>query len=186
MSIRKTVLTWLSLLALLALCPFANVSFAGGMSGGGGNVFPVRVPESYQDPEQVEDSIHSSRRMAVQTLQTLQSELAVAESADPILSAIFALPGDIVATSQRVKPHIEEDEPCYDRHGAPVDGSILSERAGRFCISAFTIAQKVHAEEIQAQAAALMIHEYSELVGASEEEAQHIQKAALNKLLSFQ
>lgn len=89
---------------------------------------------------------------------------------------------NIINAFKKVRIHVESEEPCYTLNGTPADGSIFSEKSNSVCISAKTIAEKVHIEEVPKQAAALSLHEYAEVIGLSEEDAVNLQKRALDEL----
>ena len=150
----------------------------GGISGGGGNVLPGKAPDSYQDPEVVEDQVRESRTLVFEYLSQQSDERSSA----------------ILEAARQVPLHIKDDSPCFDAAGNIVDGSVAGiaqperdfgfgpRRHGRVCISALNIARKVHASELRAQAAALLIHEYAELTGSNEDQAVMLQTEAFKSL----
>ena len=77
---------------------------------------------------------------------------------------------------------IQLDRPCYDQNGNVYDGSTYHQIKNSICISAYTIATKCIKEEISIQATALVLHEYSEVVGLSDEDAITLQKEVLSDL----
>lgn len=168
----------LGLLISLPAAADGRLSARGGMSGGGGNVLPGRTPEARMDPEDVEHRVKSARYAAIDYLVGFEQRYRDGTlSPEQALLAEKAFSGkkDLITVSQTVRPDIEEDSPCYDFEGKAVDGSIRAEKANRICISSHRIANKVHESEIVPQSAALMIHEYSEVMGFSEDEATALQ-----------
>ncbi|GIL17947.1 MAG: hypothetical protein FMNOHCHN_03599 [Ignavibacteriaceae bacterium] len=178
--------------ALVLLLSISQVALAdsgsrlmGGVSGGGGNVINPMPPERNLDPEVAEDIIENS----VAHVQTYLADLERTHRSPnsdtelkQLYKKIFDGPQSIHRVVQQVEPKVEETRPCYDAQAKPVDGSIYSRKRNTICISAYTLSQKVHEAEIQDQSIALMLHEYGELVGLSEDEAVLLQKKALEDL----
>jgi hypothetical protein len=100
-------------------------------------------------------------------------------SSHQAFAKLFAQPQSVFAVIEQVWPSVRDSRPCYDSAQNPVDGSVANFHEGTFCISAYSIAQKVHRKEIPAQSAALLMHEYSELVGLTESEAVSLQSHVL-------
>ncbi len=154
----------------------------GGVSGGGGNVMNPTPPEGYQDPEMVEDQVKSLVSVLRTYLLNKHNEFkkgTLSPEHNRLFGALFLPPQNVFSVMQSVVPHVDDDRPCFDSDRRPVDGSIFSHRPNRFCISSFSLARKVHFREIPAQATALMLHEYSEWMGLSEDQAQVLQAKAL-------
>jgi hypothetical protein len=70
-------------------------------------------------------------------------------------------------------------KPCLDGEGSPADGSIYATHAGAICLSPFTMAPKLNEYNMDAETLALLVHEFSHLMGANEAEAVKIQEQAL-------
>lgn len=70
-------------------------------------------------------------------------------------------------------------ESCYDQNGVAFDGSIFSNVKGGICISPFSMAPKLNEVNVWYETAALILHELTHLVGATEEEARSIQYDAI-------
>ncbi len=83
---------------------------------------------------------------------------------------------------EEIKLDIQLDQPCFDILGNVFDGSTFNQKKHSICISAFTIAQKCIKNEIPTLASALVMHEFSEVVGLSDEEAIALQKQVLSEL----
>lgn len=104
--------------------------------------------------------------------------LALAETFAPLFSG----QRNIIDQLQRVRLHVREEHPCYTRDGASFDGTSDFQGDGRICLSAHSISTKVDYSEVDLQSSALMVHEYSEIAGANDEQAIAIQIAVLKDL----
>lgn len=163
----------------------AHAHDKGGMSGGGGNVIAARPPDRYQDPQTIDSLIKQSRdhlRGYLETKEALfqTSRMSAAERA--LFAPLFSPENHVDTVINNVKLHIKDESPCYDMNRVPVDGSFVIGNKSRVCISSYNLAQKVHADDILMQASALLLHEYSEYMGATEVQAVEIQKQVLYDL----
>lgn len=157
----------------------------GGVSGGGGNVINPTPPDRILDGDSVEHVVKSSVAYTRIYFRNVRSQYLAGElpsNITPVFEKLFSDEARFQRVLAEVRPHIVEESPCYDRAMNPVDASIVTPTPGRFCVSAFSMARKVHVDEIPIQAAALMAHEYSEIVGLDENEAVTVQKRALEDL----
>ena len=157
----------------------------GGVSGGGGNVISATPPVAPTDSETAEELIKKSRQFVNLYLGQKSEKFQANQMNDQehiLYSKIFAGPKNILNAVEKISPDIEDDGPCYDYENKPVDASIANRPKNKFCISAHSISQKVDHQEIPIQSAALMIHEYSEIVGTTEEEAVTLQTQAIEEL----
>lgn len=158
----------------------------GGVSGGGGFVInPVR-PTAPQSPERIEDMIKASKKITIQYIQQKKNQFHADQMQgheknlyDQLLHAPTKNIEHVLAN---YKVHVEDEDPCFTSDNQPVDGSIHSEKPNSICISALTFAEKVHEDTVHVQAAALILHEMSEVVGLSDEDAVHIQTIALMEM----
>ncbi len=161
-------------------------SVDGGMSGGGGNVLPGKLPDAPLDPEEAEDQVKASRHTAVDYLTSFKEKYqqgALPSDQASLAQKAFSKGRDLLTISRTYRTDVEDDSPCFDFSGSPVDGSIRGERPNEICISSHSIAKKVHQSEIKAQSAALMIHEFSEVIGFSEDEATALQVQVYTDLM---
>lgn len=71
--------------------------------------------------------------------------------------------------------------PCDSENGH-TDGSLMATEPARICISGFSMSKKLNAENAKNQLEALIVHELSHLMGATEVEAQEIQKQYLEDM----
>ena len=157
----------------------------GGVSGGGGNVISPMPPDRHLDPEHAEGIIEGTVnhvRTYLYDLELDHKNDRVTSAFKPITEKLFDGKKTILNIIDRIEPDVEDERPCYDGQRKPVDGSIYSHKKNTICISAFNLSKKVHRSQLEDQSTALMIHEYSELVGLSEDEAVLLQKKTLEDL----
>ncbi|MDG0817219.1 hypothetical protein [Bdellovibrio svalbardensis] len=157
----------------------------GGVSGGGGNVINPQMPTSTVDPEEAEHIVKASAVYTQIFFAHAKAQFANGEASSeilPVYKKLFSGPRDLDTVLQNVRPHVRESGPCYDYNMQPVDASVAGSLPNRFCVSAFALSRKVQADQIPVQAAALMAHEYTEIMGLDEDEAVMIQKQALQDL----
>ncbi len=184
MKTTRLFLKTISLIGLISVSSFAKID--GGISGGGGYVInPIR-PSYPQSTEVIEDMIKESKKLVVLYVQQKKNQF----HADQMGGHEKRLYDQLLNSSQKnidqvlayYSVHVEDENPCYTSDKVPVDGSIFSEKPNSICISAHTFAEKVHAATVHVQAAALILHEMSEVVGLSDEDAIRLQKIALNEI----
>lgn len=184
MKTTRLFLKTIALIGLVSLTSFAKLD--GGISGGGGYVInPVR-PSHPQSTEVIEDMIKESKVLVVQYIQQKKNQFL----ADQMGGHEKRLYDQLLNSPQKnidhvltyYKVHVEDENPCYTSDKVPVDGSIFSEKPNSICISAHTFAEKVHTDTVHVQAAALILHEMSEVVGLSDEDAIRLQKIALSEI----
>lgn len=184
----------LSYFILLSLLFSFQFSFAdkwapdGGMSGGGGVVLPVAKLVNILDTETAEAYVKSSRQIANSYLSDKYIELKNAHGNSHqkhILGKLFSVKiDDILATTKKYKVIILDDEACVAPPNKAVDGSFeVIKKFSYICISTFSITPKVDASEFKQQVAALLIHEYTELLGHDESYAVQVQEHVLGELL---
>ena len=175
---------YLILSVLIALNSQFSFALTGGVSGGGGYVINPTLPEKYQDPELVESMVKCTLKPVQDYLQKKNLEFnsgKLAENEIEIFTKIFTTPLSIHDALKKVKLDVTDEKPCFDSENKPVDGSIFHKNKKAVCISAKNIADKVHFNEIKAQSAALIIHEYTEVIGLTEEGAIEVQKISLDE-----
>lgn len=184
MKTTRLFLKTITIIGLMSLTSFAKID--GGISGGGGYVInPIR-PSYPQSTEVIEDMIKESKTFVVQYIQQKKNQFHADQMGghekrlyDQLLNSPQKNIDHVLAN---YKVHVEDEDPCYTSDRVPVDGSIFSEKPNSICISAHTFAEKVHASTVHIQAAALILHEMSEVVGLSDDDAIRLQKIALNEM----
>ncbi|MBS1971082.1 MAG: hypothetical protein JSU04_12280 [Bdellovibrionales bacterium] len=174
------------LMSLLLLITVNSAwSFEGGVSGGGGNTLSPRAPSYPVDPETAEHMIYNARGVLKNYL-TLKKQ-AYLVGALPIeqmaaFAPVFSAKARVEDTIEKAHLHVSDRHACKDENNNPVDGSTITPTPNSICISAYNISRKVDVSDITPQSAALMLHEYGELVGLSEDQAVKVQSAALSEL----
>lgn len=159
--------------------------FEGGVSGGGGNLLEARTPLKPIHPEVAEKIVHDSYAVFLTYIGQKRKDYfskKLSPEQQVAFAPIFEAAQEIEAMARNRRMQVDDHSPCWDSNHRPVDGSTLSRLPNSICISAFTIAQKSEVNDIAPQSAALMLHEYGELVGLTETEAVGAQIEALKDL----
>ena len=167
-----------------------QLSFAGpiegGISGGGGSVIDPHIPCETQNPKEIAALILQTRplfqKYLLYKLDQLQKNQLTSEETRLFDKMTNMDPEGFVRDLKRYNVQVDDKNPCFTSDRQPVDGSIFSSQPNSFCISARSIAQKVHRAEVVTQSAALMVHEFSEIRGLNEDEAVEMQKNAIREL----
>lgn len=157
----------------------------GGVSGGGGNVINPTPPQESLDGDAAEEIVKASFKyvriyLEDKAIRYQNNQMTLKDK--HLYSKLFEGQNNIMNAVRTVRPKVEDDHPCFDYASRPVDASVVSRKPNTFCVSAFMLGQKVVHTEIPIQSTALMIHEYTEIVGVSEEEAVIFQTKALEDL----
>ncbi len=153
----------------------------GGISGGGGNIIAQGRPTVLASAEHAEDLVRTGSQQLEKYLQAKVAVRANLALLDDPLNQLFNKNSqgqnifDILANS---RVDIRDSSPCLDSAGNPVDGSSVM-APNSICLSSMRIAAKVDADEIPEQAAALMMHEFSERLGFDDGFAVEVQKQVL-------
>lgn len=172
------------LIAVLAIFPLRAWAWNGGITGGGGNLIePVAAP--------VHASPEIAKRIIVRSLASLERYLQEKHSLfmsgdlpggeEAAFAPIFLSQRSIEDVIENTRLLIPDEHSCRDAGHRPVDGSVVTPEPNAICISAYNIAHKTAPEDIPPQAVALLLHEYSELVGLDEQQAVRAQAAALEE-----
>jgi hypothetical protein len=157
------------------------LAVAGGVSGGGGDTKPAN-PVTRDD---VKRAIMDSRKYVAAYLNHLEM-VKDDESRWPghkdLPAKLFGGTDQAVDWVLRLPIHMEENGPCLDPAGNPMDGS-ASLKPPAVCLSLTRLTEKLSKEGLRNQVIALALHEYSHLVGSTEAEADFLQTAALDNFL---
>lgn len=164
------------LLSLIAALPTA---FAGGFSGGGGNVKPGQPISK----EEAIRAIEQNRRYVLFYFNAREQFLKSGGEWTALDRKLFGATPTVLDRAAVIRVTVEKDGPCFDGKGNAVDGSAVATEPQSICISAARLAEKVDRQSFQTQVVALMIHEYSHLVGLNEREANALQSNALSELV---
>lgn len=174
------------IISSLVYCLMSTSLYAGGVSGGGGNLISPTAPTEKQDPREIRNIILGSQHLLNKFINAkfaLYSAGSMDYESLRLYSVLFADNDDnLHEVMEEITLDIKMDRPCYDRNGKVFDGSTFNERKHSICISAFTIAQKCSKYEVPKQATALVFHEFSEVVGLSDEDAIMLQRQVLEEL----
>ena len=161
-----------------------GVQAMGGISGGGGDIIPQGTPTEFASPEQAKQYVElGAARLKTYLEKKSQAHSKSASSLDP-LDSLFdknSKGQDIFDILTNTRVDIKESSACLDSAGHTVDGSSVM-APDSICLSAMTIAQKVNADEIPEQAAALMMHEFTERLGFDDAFAVEVQSEVLQDL----
>jgi hypothetical protein len=175
---------------VITMACLSNFAFAaGGISGGGGNVINPTPPTEVQDVRLVRAIIKGSKELLVKFISAKYALFKTGSMDEESLRMYGQLFADNEHNLHEVMDDIKIDspldKPCYDQNNNEFDGSTLDSRSNSICISAQRLAKNTILEEIPVQAAALAMHEFSEVVGLTDEEAIIIQKHAIEQLKSW-
>ncbi|MBX2987150.1 MAG: hypothetical protein KF802_04565 [Bdellovibrionaceae bacterium] len=165
---------------------FSNSSHAllsmGGISGGGGNVIYATAPAKPHDVSFVETRIKTAKPVVLEYLSQKEQQYrggGMDSNQAAVFAPLFSKNHQVSEKAANIELKVKTTESCFDQKGHEFDGSILATDVDDVCMSAKRIAEKVELTELDAQSAALMIHEFIEFFGLSDEEAIQIQVLAL-------
>jgi hypothetical protein len=173
-------------IALIVTTLLSASAFAGGVSGGGGNLISPTAPLQMQDPRDIKDIILSSKNLLKKYIDVKHSQYTAGTMDNESLkkySVLFANnENNLHEVMEEIALDVQLEQPCFDINGNVFDGSTFNQQKHSICISAATIAQKCNRPEVPLQATALVIHEYSEVVGLSDDDAISLQKQVIAEL----
>lgn len=175
----------LILLTLTAVSSPKSSAHFGGISGGGGNVMYAGSVQRQMSADRVEQRIEELRPVVLQYLGEKKAQFdsgKLDQTSTATFAPLFANQQNIMGALERVRLSVREEHPCYTRDGASFDGTSEGKGGGRICMSAHSISTKVDYSEVDLQTSALMVHEFSEIAGANDEQAIAIQIAVLKDL----
>jgi len=155
----------------------------GGVSdGGGGTTNPNPA-----NPEWVVGAVSGyAKKILLMWLNAEEANFfrkSAQEQASSLERKLFVNNISIFDVVKKTPIEVRMSKPCYDKNGHPWDGSIYSVHTGAICISPFSMAPKLNEFNVHIETIALVMHEFSHLVGASEVEAEYIQKQVLYSIL---
>ena len=163
-----------------------NLMAAGGISGGGGNLITPSRPVTIQDPREVRHIILGTTnllRKFINAQYILYNAGSMDYNTERMYSILFSHDEDnLHNVMEEISLDIPLDRLCFDQFGTAFDGSTYNQSKHSICISAFSIAKKCNQTEIPIQATALIMHEYSEVVGLSDEDAIVLQNQVITEL----
>jgi hypothetical protein len=181
----RTLIAGTSLLIGLSSSFAATIS-SGGVTGGGGNLLTTSSPSDPMSSTDVEFKVRRLGPAVIDFLSEKQSDFQNGKMPAGDLQTfapIFEGQGDVRATLAPVKLNVPGDRSCFSSDGQEFDGSNQGTASAiSVCISAQRIAPKVDQTTLLPQASALLVHEFSEILGATDEQAYALQRAALKQL----
>jgi hypothetical protein len=167
---------------ILASLVLSSPAIAGGVSGGGGNSKPLHPVT----PEQVKLMIKTANRYVIAHFNYLEhkkDDRSKWEGHEQLPTKLFGGGDQVTDWALRLPIQIKEDGPCLDPEGNPMDGSAsLSPPA--VCLSVPRLTEKLSRESLRGEVIALALHEFSHLVGATEDEADFLQTNAIEYFFS--
>jgi len=86
---------------------------------------------------------------------------------------------------KRVNIAIETDDACYDRKHLPFDERTMGAQPNTICMSALSLSRRVEVDMMPVETTALLLHEYSEVVGLSDPQAVLAQTMIYRDMLSM-
>lgn len=161
--------------SLLVLQP----AFAGGVSGGGGNSKPLHPVTAAQ----VKRAIYDGRRYVTGILNHFEDGRHRDRrwwERESLAAKLFDGQEQIMDWSLKFPVEINETGPCLDPEGKEVDGS-AQVNPPSVCMSVPRLVEKLSRESLRGEVLGLLAHEFSHLVGATEEEADYLQNEVIER-----
>lgn len=191
MKILKILISGISVLTLLSACEMPGASGGnanapltpsgesseGGISSGGGGTLPAD-PISIYDFYQVMGDAKHELRMYI-TGKRYEAQL-VGRAEDKY----FLGDRNLLTVLEETDIEVLTDKACKDREGHDVDGSIVSSLPNAICISAQRVMPKLIKANAHEEIEALILHEFSHLLGATEAEAIHLQQEMVRRMVN--
>ncbi len=167
-------------LILLSLLGFGcaiglSAHAAGGIVGGGGNAFTQQDPFLPAPIASVHAEVENAVDRLVPYLRIKRGQAQSDPGMSPLWQKLFAKPEEVFAVLAVEKFEMLDDAACFDRNGTAYDGSTLTGSSNTICISIQRLARRIAPSEIRRQSFALLIHEISEVLGFSDDEAVDLQ-----------
>ena len=178
-------------LALSLIVLQSSMALAGGISGGGGgttNPSPVSQDRVAQAVDSGAGPILAylkgaqNRYFSALPFKKGEFQEGYAEYDKALFAKLFSGPKSILDIFNEAKIEIRSAQPCYDADGKAWDGSIYANQPAAICISSLSMASKLNERNVAAETMALIIHELSHQLDATEAEAQAIQEDAIKVL----
>lgn len=161
----------LTTLAALFIAPmaFAN-SNAGGMDGGGGGTLPAQPATIYQVREIAEEA----KSQLLFLFNGYEERQTYANAS--LDAKLFGGPKKVQEVLKGLRLEVRDDRPCLTSQGTEVDASVHASKQNTICLSAFRIAPKLDVQIAEREIIALLMHEVSHFMGATEKEARDLQE----------
>lgn len=173
-----------SLVLATCLGAFAHAERVGGVGSGGGG---TTVPDP-SSADEIAQALQEESRFVIEAWFNRQeknySEQPADIKAQNPLRKFFESKTGISQLLASTPVELRMTRSCFNSVGQPVDGSIYGSREGSLCMSPSSMAPKLSIYNYKAESFALLVHEFSHLLGADESEAVAIQKMALKDFLT--
>ncbi|MBO9665579.1 MAG: hypothetical protein J7501_02050 [Bdellovibrio sp.] len=147
-----------------------GVDNTGGMDGGGGGTLPSKPAITYQ----IREIAEYAKPEVLFLLNAYERFGGFASSS--IYAKLFGGARRAQEVLKELRLEVRLDRPCYTSDGKEVDGSIYATKANTICLSAARIAPKTDVAVARREVIALLLHEVSHFMGATEQEAVDFQK----------
>ena len=143
----------------------------GGMDGGGGGTLPAHPASIYE----IQDIAQEAKPDLLYLLNGYEWREKY-DQQKPLYKKLFGGPRKAQEVLKDLRLEVRLDKPCFTSGGTEVDGSIYGLKSNTICLSAFRISQKVDKAAAEREVLALLMHEISHFLGATEDEAVDLQK----------
>lgn len=143
----------------------------GGMDGGGGGTLPAHPASVYE----IQDIAQEAKPQLFYLLNGYEWREKY-DRQKPLYKKLFGGPRKAQEVLKDLLLEVRLDKPCLTSGGTEVDGSIYALKPNTICLSAFRISQKIDKAAAEREVLALLMHEVSHFMGATEDEAVELQK----------
>jgi hypothetical protein len=157
----------------------SQASDEGGVNGGGGGTLPAN-PITVIDVVKIVGE--SKKTLDPLVKFQLWSHVRIGFREGTVAPKLFDGQVTIWNVLQDTNIEILMDKPCHYANGRETDGSVHASKPGAICISAFRIAPKLIIERAPIEINALILHELSHLLGATEDEARDYQRTSADEM----
>lgn len=162
---------------------FGSTAFAGGVSGGGGNSKPTNQINNL-DFIVAKSEAKKYAALYLNNLEEMRIYSALWPNHTDLPAKLYDGESSVVQEIVNIPITVQEQGPCIDPvTRQEMDGSATL-NPPVICISKPRLMEKLSQEDVRNQIIALIVHEYSHLVGATEQEADFLQRKALHDLIN--
>lgn len=155
----------------------------GGVSGGGGFFIKPHPADGYADLD-AKNVVKKAFQYIYDISEKYEENGARSKSPDVLNKFLSNV--NLHGILERVKPLVYEAGPCLNKYYENVDGSLYSFKPNTICVSAFSLKQKVAEKDMFPQSVGILIHEYSEVLGMTDEEANSLQTIIIDEVRASQ
>jgi hypothetical protein len=159
----------------------SSVDSGGGMDGGGGVTLPVDPADAYE-VEQVAQIARPKLLLFLNAIEVYD----LLQSSPKLREKLFEGPVTVQDALKNIRLEFRSDTNCKDRTGNEVDASIFGLKPNTICLSSNRIGKKLSKLAVFGEVTALLAHEVSHFMGATEDEAQKLQIIVRDNVISSQ